>query len=108
MSRKRLFTTVDKWPTESHVPWPVYVYAEAPAMEVYLTVEKTPLHSLHNATVMHDECNAATALDTTVSRTDNQFTKLLEGSTVQQWLTPPDGYWGVRRVCDPQGYWKGG
>ena len=64
----------------------MYVYTDVPSVKADLTVEKTPLHSLHNATVMHGNCNAMTAPSTTVISTDKHLTMLFEGSTVQQRL----------------------
>ena len=59
------------------VHWPVFVYTDAPTVETDLTAEKTPLHDLHNATVVQGKCNAMT--DTTMISTDNHFTLLFEG-----------------------------
>ena len=84
-----LFTYTDQTGKLKSMPgvhWPVYVYTDAPTVETDLTVEKTPLHNLHNATVMHENCNAMSAPDTTVVSTEHHLTMLFEGRTVQQRL----------------------
>ena len=78
-----LFTTPTKSGGRASLPgvhWPVYVYTDIPAAEIDRTVERTPLHSLHNCTV---QANAAALPDQSVISTDKHLTLLFEGRTGQ-------------------------
>ena len=51
----QLFTTPTKSGSRAALPgahWPVYVYTDVPAESMDCTVEKTPLHALHNCTLL--------------------------------------------------------
>ena len=57
--------------------WPVYVYTDVPGEPVPdITVEQTPLHSLHNANVVHDNLGATTAAELAALSTDKHLAML--------------------------------
>ena len=84
-----LFTYTDQTGACKSMPgvhWPVYLYTDVPAEERDISVERTSLHDLHNASVLHDTLSTMPASDPTVLSTDNHLTMFFEDSTVQQRL----------------------
>ena len=67
---------------------PVYAYTDIPAAATDRLVTHTPLHSLHNASLLpdNDAVYAAQDVDYHVLSMDKHLSMLLEGCTFQQRL----------------------
>ena len=84
-----LFTAVDKVIQAHSMPgvhWPIYIFTDIAPDVVDITVERTPLHGLHHATVVPDHVDAMTAQQPSVLSTDKHLTMLLEGQCSRQRL----------------------
>ena len=82
----QLFTTPTKCGNRAAMPgahWPVYVYTDVPVDVMDQTVEKTPLHTLHNCTLHTTD---AVPGEQPLS-TDKHLTMLFEGGTTKQGLS---------------------
>ena len=82
----QLFTTPTKCGNRAAMPgahWPVYVYTDVPVDVMDQTVERTPLHALHNCTLHTTD---AVPGEQPLS-TDKHLTMLFEGGTTKQGLS---------------------